>query len=118
QLWLSFERQNAVWRYDRATLRGETGARPAPMRGWRGNSGPETIARLADGRFLVIEEGWDDAVPCTAAIPFAGDPARPGTPWLRLNYQRPADYRATDAAPLPDGRIIILNRGLIGLRLS
>lgn len=117
-LWLSFERQNAIWRYDRATLRGERGAQPAPMRGWRGNSGPETIARLADGNFLVIEEGWDDAVPYTAAILFGGDPTLPGTPWLRLHYQRPADYRATDAAPLPDGRVLILNRGLIGLRLS
>lgn len=118
RLWLSFERQNAVWRYDRATLRGETGAQPAPMRSWRGNSGAETIARLADGRFLVIEEGWDDKVPYSAAILFAGDPALPGTPWMRLNYQRPADYRATDAAPLPDGRILILNRALVGLHLS
>ena len=117
-LWLSFERQNAVWRYDRTTMRGEAGAQPAPMRNWRGNSGAETIARLVDGRFLVIEEGWDDAVPYTAAILFAGDPALPGTQWMRLAYERPEDYRATDAAPLPDGRVLILNRGLPGLRLS
>lgn len=117
-VWLSFERQNAVWRYDRATLRGEAAAQPAPMRGWRGNSGPETLVRLADGRFLVIEEGWDDSVPFTAAILFARDPTLPDTSWMRLTYQRPADYRATDAAPLPDGRVLILNRALIGLRLS
>ena len=117
-LWLSFERQNAVWRYDRATLRAEIGAGPSPMRPWRGNSGPETLVRLADGRFLVVEEGWDDAVPYSAAILFNGDPSVPGTPWMRLRYERPAGYRATDAAPLPDGRVLILNRGLLGLRLS
>lgn len=117
-LWLSFEGHNAVWRYDRATMRAEAGAAPAPMHGWRGNSGPETLVRLADGRFLVIEEGWDDAVPYSAAILFGSDPANPGAPWMRLNYQRPAGYRATDAAPLPDGRLLILNRSFDGLRLS
>src|ERR1700741_3502297 len=54
RLWLTFARQNAVWRYDRATLRAEAGARPPRMRRWLGNSGGETIVRLADGRFLVI----------------------------------------------------------------
>lgn len=118
QLWLSFERQNAVWRYDRATLRAQTHAQPAPMRDWKGNSGPETLVRLAGNRFLVIEEGWDDAVPYTAAVLFAGDPALPGTPWLRLFYRRPPGFRPTDAAPLPDGRLLILNRSFTGLRLS
>lgn len=117
-LWLSFERQNAVWRYDRATLRGETGAQPAPMRGWRGNSGAEAIARLADGHFLVLEEGRDNGSTASTAVLFGGDPALPATPWMRLTYQRPANYRATDAAPLPDGRVLILNRALVGLRLS
>jgi hypothetical protein len=118
QLWLTFERQNAVWRYDRAALRGETGAQPAPMRGWRGNSGAEGIARFADGRFLVLEEGRDNGSTASNAVLFAGDPAVPGTLWMRLTYRRPAGYRATDAAPLPDGRVLILNRGLAALRLS
>lgn len=118
QIWLSFERQNAVWRYDRATLRAQAHAQPAPMRDWKGNSGPETLVRLADGRFLVIEEGWDDPVPYTAAILFGGDAAVPGTPWMRLRYRRPPGYRPTDAAPLPDGRLLILNRSFTGLRLS
>ena len=118
RLWLTFERQNAVWRYDRATLRAETGAQPAPLRGWRGNSGAEAIARFADGRFLVLEEGRDNGSTASTAVVFGGDPAVPGTPWMRLTYRRPAGYRATDAAPLPDGRVLILNRGLLGLRLS
>jgi hypothetical protein len=118
QLWISFERYNAVWRYDRATLAEQSGARPEPMRRWRGNSGPESLVRLADGRFLVIEEGRDNGSTESQAILFAGDPSMPGTPAIRLTYRRPAGYRATDAALLPDGRVLILNRGLSWLRLS
>jgi hypothetical protein len=118
QLWLTFERQNAVWRYDRATLGAQASARPERMRRWKGNSGAEAIVRLTDGRFLIIEEGRYDGSPTSQAILFAGDPALPATPTATLIYRRPPGYRATDAALLPDGRILILNRGLGGLRLS
>ena len=119
RLWLTFERANAVWRYDRATLRAQAGAQPEAMRRWRGNnSGPEAIVRLADGRFLVIQEGIDNGRPTSEAALFAGDPAVPGTPAIRLAYRRPPGYRASDATLLPDGRVLILNRGLAWLRLS
>lgn len=119
RLWLSFERYNAVWRYDRASLRAQSGAQPEAMRRWRGrNSGPESIVRLADGRFLVIAEGRNDGAPTSEAALFAGDPSVPGTPAIRLLYRRPPGFRATDAALLPDGRLLILNRSIAGLRLS
>jgi hypothetical protein len=118
KLWISFERYNAIWRYDRASLRGETGAQPWPMHGWWGNSGAETIVRLADGRTLVLEEGLEDGVPLRDAILFAGDPAVASTPTVSLHYRRPPGYRPTDAALLPDGRILILNRHFAWLRFS
>ena len=118
KLWISFERVNAIWRYDRASLRGETGARPLPMRRWWGNTGPEAIVRLADGQTLVFEEGGEDGAPLKDAILFAGDPAVEGTQARRLRYRRPPGYRATDAARLPDGRILILNRRFASLRFS
>lgn len=118
RLWITFERQNAIWRYDRASFAAQTNAQPASMRRWRRNSGPEAIVRLADGRFLVIEEGRDNGSATSEAVLFAGDPAVPGTPSETLTYRRPPGYRATDAALLPDGRILILNRGLVALRLS
>lgn len=119
QLWLSFERYNAVWRYDRETMRAQTGARPEAMRRWQGNnSGPEAIVRLADGRFLLIQEGRDNGAPTSEAALFAGDPAVPGTAAVRLTYRRVPGYRATDAALLPDGRVLILNRSLALLQLS
>lgn len=119
RLWLSFERYNAVWRYDRATMRAQSAARPEAMRRWRANNGgAEAMVRLADGRFLIIQEGRDDDAPTSAAVLFAGDPAMPGTPAMRLAYRRPPGFRATDAALLPDGRVLILNRSLAMLRLS
>jgi hypothetical protein len=117
-LWVTFERQNAIRRYDRATLNPEAGAQPARMHDWRPNSGPEAIVRLADGRFLVIEEGRDNGSTSSEAVLFAGDPALPDTPSATVTYRRPAGYRATDAALLPDGRILILNRSLDQFQLS
>jgi hypothetical protein len=110
RLWVGFERHNMIWRYDRATLRPQSAARPKPMRRWGGNSGPEALVRLADGRFLVFAEGRGDGRPYSAALLFAGDPSVPGTPVRTLRYRRLPGFRVTDAALLPDGRILTLNR--------
>jgi hypothetical protein len=80
------------------------------MRRWRGNAGPEAMARLADGRFLLFAEGPDDQRATSDAVLFEGDPAEPGTRAVRLRYRRVPGYRVTDAGLLPDGRLILLNR--------
>lgn len=118
RLWISFERRHMIWRYDRASLRAQSAARPESMRRWLGNSGAEALVRLADGRFLVFGEGKDDGAPFSDAVMFAGDAAVQETPAIRLRYRRPPGYRVTDAALLPDGRILILNRRFAWLRLS
>lgn len=118
RLWVSYEKHNMIWRYDRATLHAQSAAWPAPMRRWPGNSGPEAMARLADGRFLVFGEGLDDDRPFGDAILFAGDAALPATRSEVLRYRRPDGFRPTDAALLPDGRLLILNRRFRWLRFS
>jgi hypothetical protein len=107
RVWLGFERRNAIWRYDRRSWRAETGAAPPEMRNWPANRGAEAMVRFPDGRFLVLAEGHGHGGP---ALLFAGDPAVPGTPVAVMRYQPPDGYRATDAALLPDGRILVLNR--------
>ena len=74
-LWAGFERHNMIWRYRRADLAATASARPEPMRRWRANSGPEAMARLADGRFLVLGEGLNDRDATSDAVLFDGDPA-------------------------------------------
>ena len=110
RLWVLFERYNMVWRYDRNSLRAQSAARPAALRPWGGNRGAESLAALADGRFLILVEGADDGAPFSDAALVAGDPSVPGTAAARLRYRRPPGYRATDAAPLPDGRVLVVNR--------
>ena len=109
-LWAGFERHNMVWRYRRADLAATARAQPEALRRWRSNGGPEAMARLADGRFLVLAEGPDDGLATSEAVLFDGDPAEPGTRVARLRYRRVPGYRVTDAAVLPDGRLLLLNR--------
>jgi hypothetical protein len=109
-LWAGFERHNMVWRYRRADLHAAASAQPESMREWRGNSGAEGMVRLADGRFLVFCEGSSDSRSLSDVVLFDGDPALPGTPAALLHYRRVPGYRVSDAAVLPDGRLLILNR--------
>ncbi len=110
-IWIGFEWNNAICR---APVNGGTAdavAKPAQMRGWARTTGPESMVRLADGRFLVIEERPKDGAFSGPALLFAGDPVTPGARAQALTYQDPVPYfRPTDAAQLPDGRILVLHR--------
>jgi hypothetical protein len=104
--WLTFEQTNAVWRY-RPGWTSDAHAEPRPLRDWRTNGGAEAMVRFPDGRFLILAEGDGGD---SEAMLFAGDPALPGTRSVRLSYRPPEGYRVTDAALLPDGRLLFLNR--------
>jgi hypothetical protein len=110
QLWAGYEKHNMVWRYRRSDLRALAAARPALMQRWRSNSGTEGMVRLADGRFLVLEEGRNDDNPFSRVVLFDGDPTATDTNAVALRYRRLPGYRITDAAQLPDGRLLLLNR--------
>lgn len=105
--WIAFERGNAVWRYDRKGWHAKGGAAPEAMERWSSNRGAEAMVRLPDARFLVFAEGKKRE---SAVLLFHGDPSVPGTRSERLRYRPPRGYRATDAALLPDGRLLLLNR--------
>lgn len=112
-VWIGFEQANAIWRYT-PDLRRSTGhVRPAAMRKWEQNGGPETLVRLADGRFLTIAETRADAKPGRRhAILFSGDPVARGTRQSAFTYRPPAGMHPSDATELPDGRLLVLNRGV------
>lgn len=107
RVWVGFERSNAIWRYDLAGWRPEASVRPPAMRRWRSNRGVEAMVRLPGGRFLAFSEGAGGESP---VVLFHGDPARPGTQSETLRYLNPRGYRITDAALLPDGRLLLLHR--------
>lgn len=108
--WVASEWRNAICRFGN---NGRRCAQSPPMAGWPRHFGPEALARLPDGRFLVFEEG--DGEGTSHAVLFDRDPTQPGVQATRLRYTPPAGYRTTDAAALPDGRILILHRRLAPL---
>ena len=112
--WIAYERSNSIERYRTGTLVDPDQAQPPPMADWPGNRGAETMARLSDGRFLVIGEGspeWTGAG--FPALLFAGDPVE-GRRAVEFAFVPPDGFRATDAAALPDGRVLILLRRIDG----
>lgn len=108
--WIGYERVNAIWRYAPGFGHAEAWSRPRAMRRWGENSGPEALVRLADGRFLALREGALRGSGPRAAALFDGDPARPGTRSATLRYLPPDGYAPSDAAVLPGGDVLVLNR--------
>jgi len=80
------------------------------------NGGLESLARLADGRLLTIEEGGEDSQRGDPSQPRrAWVTASPGLPtqrmdWLPMTYRSAPRYRPTAAAGLPDGGALVLER--------
>lgn len=108
--WVGFERANAIWRYGPGLAGAQAHNAPGAMSDWPNNGGPEAMVRLADGRFLVFSEEGDGPDGSREALIFPGDPSVPGTEPLRFGYRPPDGFQITDAALLPDGRLLILNR--------
>lgn len=109
RIWVAYEGCNAIERFE-ADLTGARRARPPAMRDWPGNTGPEGLLRLADGRFLVLSESRAEYFESRfAALLFPGDPVEGAVP-ARFAFAGPAGFRPVDAAELPDGRVLILLR--------
>lgn len=110
-IWIGFEYHNAILRYSADLTTLQSVAFPAAMKDWSENSGPEAMVRLAGGRFVVFAEGRAIAPHVHAALMFPGDPTNPRNTPYQFGYRAPLDrYVPTDAAQLPDGRIVILHR--------
>lgn len=106
-LWTAYESANAIRREDRRRSRSVL-RQPPEMAQWSHNSGPETMVRLDDGRFIVIAEGkGDDRV--HPALLFAEDPIMDRSP-TPFGFASPREYAPVDATALPDGTVLIALR--------
>lgn len=108
EVWIAFEHHNQVWRYRRSDWLALGRAAPAAMQDWPSTRGAEAMTRLPDGRFLVMSERRQAGA--SPALLFPGDPAAPGTRAIPLRFAPPDDYRITDVAALPDGRLLLVTR--------
>lgn len=107
-LWASFENDNLIMRFAPDGTRRVYA--PPEIAVWSESSGPETMERLADGRFLILSEGSENSGSSDRpALLYPRDPLGTGKPvTFRFNCQ--AAYSPVDAAQLPDGRMLILLR--------
>lgn len=111
KVWVALEGLNRIWRLDAAMTRVEA-QRDLPAPDWPSNRGPEAMARLADGRFLIFSEDADDDPRGREALLYRGDPTKAGQPPLRFFYDSEGKGLVSDAAPLPDGRVLLVHRRL------
>jgi hypothetical protein len=114
--WYAYEDSNEIRRFKSA--HDTVGARAAPpaMRDWNRNGGPEAMSRLADGRFIVLEEDapWLSSGGRPGLL-FPSDPVEGARP-LEFSFRPPIGYDPSDMAALPDGRVVILLRVVDPLR--
>lgn len=110
QYWVSFEGNHAIRRYSKSFAQQTGMIRPAILQKLPRNKGAESMVRLQDGRFIIIAESLDDDM--HSAWIFSGDPIESTTTITPFTFRPPAGYRVTDAAQLPDGRIVLLNRAI------
>lgn len=105
---VAFEETHRIWRFPPGPepLAGTPVTFPSPpdLDLAPGNMGIEALAALGDGRILALTEGlvvedgmlrgwlWEDGR------------------WLPIGYRRTGDYRPTDAALLPDGDVVVVER--------
>lgn len=111
--WIGFESRNAIFRYDSEFRRGLGQATPLAMKRWPRNGGAESMVRLADGRMLVLGETArrrDGPIAEREILLFPSDPTIGNPQPVHLAYVPPPGYDPSDAALLPDGRMLVLVR--------
>lgn len=111
KVWVALEIVDQIWRLDADLSRIES-RRKLPGPRWPKNRGPEAMARLADGRTVVFSEDADDDPRGREALIYTGDPAAPGPAPIRFFYDSAGRGLVSDAAALPDGRILLVHRRL------
>ncbi len=111
KIWLALEVVNEVWRLDPDLSKIESRHKlPEPR--WPKNSGPEAMVRLAGGRTIIFSENADGDSRGREGLIYASDPAMPGPAPLRFFYDSDGRGLVSDAAALPDGRILLVHRRL------
>lgn len=108
--WVGFEARNRICRVTDDFSRGLAVSAPPQMARWRDAGGAEAIVALRDGRVLVFAERVPAGETARSLLIFGGDPTNAATAVDARSYTPPKGYSPTDAAQLPDGRILVLNR--------
>lgn len=107
-VWIGFEYRNMICRMA-PDGRAQVYA-PPQMSGWPKLGGPEAMLRRADGTFLVFSERARTGGSVAPVLHFDRDPLDPRAVVTEMRYEAPPQYHPVDAAMLPDGRMLVINR--------
>jgi hypothetical protein len=108
--WLvGFEREHRLRRHERLDGPGLPFPAPPGLADAPANAGIEGLALLADGRLLALAEGLPGRAP-DSRMAWLGRPAAPAPRWEARDYLPEAGLDPTDAAGLPDGGAVVLER--------
>lgn len=102
QYWVGYEARHTIYRYG-ADGTPEAYVEPDFARHWKANGGMEALVRMRSGVFLAFRETAPDL------FRHQGDPTQGAVP-QRFAVAWPGDFHPTDAAELPDGRVLVLLR--------
>lgn len=104
--WLvGFERWHRIRAYRDLAGPGAYVQAPPGLEAASDNQGLESLTVLADGRWFAIAEDLPNGRPGTTAA-WLGGPGR----WMRLAWRPAPDFVPVDAAALPDGGALVLER--------
>lgn len=104
---VGFERRHRIARHAALDQPGRPFPAPPGLAAAPANAGLEALAVLADGRVVAIAEGLPGPAPGTVA---AWIGAADGRAWRGLAYRPAAGFAPVDAAALPDGGLVVLER--------
>jgi hypothetical protein len=105
--WLvAFERRHRIRAYRRLDGPGLYVAAPPGLEGAPSNGGLESLALLQDGRLFAIAETFTPPERPDLRHAWLGQPGA----WMPLYWQPSAGFHPTDAAILPDGSALVLER--------
>ncbi len=105
--WLvAFERRHRIRAYRRLDGPGVYVAAPPGLEAAPPNGGLESLALLQDGRLFAIAETFAPPERPELRHAWLGVPGR----WVPLYWQPAPGFHPTDAAILPDGRALVLER--------
>lgn len=107
---IGLERSNTVCAVDLDRPQYARSLNLAPMALWPQNAGAEAMASLLGKGLAIIGETRDATDGTHPLLWYDGDPADTGTRLTKMRYQPPRGYKPADAAFLPDGRMIVINR--------
>jgi hypothetical protein len=113
---VSFERVPRIWRYPTIDARPEPLPRLPGIERAPGNGGVEALMALADGRLFALTEYWIRGPAIQGWI-------QDGKRWRRVGLAFDGAFRPSDAARLPSGAVLLLerayaeDRGIVSVRL-